>query len=171
MSTVVFGGGGARCFRLVLLLGGVAYALPGSPLPRWVGAIVEWAGGNRVPHPRAIPRTDDAGIAVAPGQDLVIVFQPPVAGGQAAVTLTEASDVELRAPRDAATFTSQEGRLFVEDRGLGVTYQIGIPRTAPRVEIRVGNRRLFLKDGPRVTTTGSPQGSSGYVLPLAAPAP
>lgn len=161
----------AAAAALVLLVGGAAYALPGSPLPRWVGAIVEWAGGSRSSPSGDTSRLDDAGIAVAPGQDLVIVFQPPIANGQAVVTLTEGAEVELRAPRDAATFTSQEGRLLVEDRGPGATYRIGIPRTAPRVEIRVGDRRLFLKEGPRVTTAGSPQGPSGYLLPLYAPAP
>lgn len=161
----------ATAAALVLLVGGVAYALPGSPLPRWVGAIVEWAGGGRSSPSGETSRFDDAGIAVAPGQDLVIVFQPPIARGQAVVTLTEGAEVELRAPGDAATFTSQEGRLFVEDRGLGATYRIGIPRTAPRVEIRVGERRLFLKEGTQVTSAGSSQVSSGYLLPLDAPAP
>ena len=165
----------AAVVALVLGLGGAAYAFPGSPLPRWIGAIVEQVGGRMDPEPRPSPGEPpegaDAGIAVTLGQDFLIVFHAPSAGGQVSVTLTDGVKLAIRAPRDAATFTLGEGRLLVEDRGFGVTYEVEVPRTAPRVEIRAGDRLLFRKEGPSVTTAGLQQGSGSYLLRLSTPAP
>jgi len=158
---------------LVLGVTGVAYALPGSPLPHWVGALSEWASGRLHPHGPvttdiANPDRSVAGIAVPPGQALLILFRESNAGGEMLVDLTSGTEVEVRAPRGAATFTSGEDRLVVEDRGLRATYEIDIPITAPRVEIRVGDARVFLKEGPRVTTA-LPSGSAApYRLQIAA---
>lgn len=161
---------------LVLGVGGVAYALPGSPLPRWIGAIVEWTGGAGAPLSPTVtsPEPADrspAGIAVAPGEDLLILFRTGNARGRVLVTLTERADVEIHAPHGAATFTVGETRLVVNDEGLATTYEIGIPATAPRIEIRVGERRIFLKEGSRITSIGSSGGSPPYLLPLAGSGP
>ena len=160
---------------LVLGLTGVAYALPGSPLPRLARAIADWASGRGPESPAKENRADSessaAGIAVAPGQKLQIHFRSANAGGQVAVSLTSGTEVEIRAPRGPATYTSGEDQVIVNDRGLTTTYEIGIPLTAPMVEIWAGDRMLFLKEGTRVTTPGSQQGSARYVLPLNAPTP
>lgn len=166
----------AAGLALVLGLTGVAYALPGSPLPRWVDAVVEWASGRQDPSLPAgasleSPDSSFAGIAVPPGNDLLILFTSTNAKGHLLVTLTESADVEIRAPRGAATFTSGEDRLLVGDQGSAATYEIRIPHTAPRVEILVGENRVFLKEGSRVTTAASTGGSAPYLLPMSLPGP
>jgi len=159
---------------LVLGLAGAAYALPGSPLPRWIHAAVEWASGRPNPlSPGAgsLPPSDPsfAGIAVPPGEGFVILFHTPNTSGEMLVRLTEGAEVEIRAPRGAATFTTGESQLVVDGRGLPTTYEIEIPLTAPKVEIFVGEKRVFLKDGSRVTTALPSESAAPYRLPIAAP--
>lgn len=161
-----------RAAVVALMLGGagVAYALPGSPLPSLMRAARAWlAGGRARPDPVSVrPQAEPAGagIAVVPGDDLLIVFPSPRAGARARVSLTADSEVMVRAPVGAATFTSEPARLVIETRA-PATFEIGIPRDAPRVEIRLGERRLFLKRGPRVTADVAGPAGGPYLLPLA----
>ena len=50
--------------------------------------------------------------------------------------------------------------------GSSATFEIQIPRAAPRVEILVGGTRLFLKEGSRVTVEGTADAQGPFVLPL-----
>lgn len=175
----------ARSFRVgrlaagVLLavgLAGAAYATPGSPLPGWLDSLADWIGGAAAPGPRAPaevqgPEPAGAGIAVAPGRNLLILFRSSQADGQVQVTLTEGTDVVVRAPLGAATFTTDVDRLVIDNEGSVATFEILIPRTAPRVEIRVLGDRIFLKEGARVTTRESLNSRGAYILPLRPPGP
>ena len=154
---------------------GAAYALPGSPLPRWIAAVAARVEPRSRPREAARPAAlagASAGIAVEPGDDLVIVFSPSAPGGAhalARVTLSERAEVAVRVPSGTATFTSDAGRLVVAGTGAPDTVAIEIPRLARRVEIRAGGARLFLKDGERIETRGARLGDGVYELPLARP--
>lgn len=138
----------AASVLLALGVAAAAYAAPGSPLPAWVKAVAGWIGSRPRARP---PDRGAAGIAVAPGRNLVIHFTSFQAAGQAKVTLTDDAEVLVRAPSGAATFTSDVDRLVIDNRGSSASFEIHIPRTATRVEIWVNHARLFLKDGPHVT--------------------
>ena len=157
---------------LVLALGGAAYALPGSPLRRWVDAAMERVAGGGpggiVPDPVPVdaPPEDGAGIAVAPGAGLLIEFVGPEVGGSARIVLSDATEVMIRAPTGAATFRAEAERVAVHRSGTRARFDIEIPRSAPRVEVRVGTRRIFLKEGTR-TTADMPLGPDGaWILML-----
>jgi hypothetical protein len=152
-------------------LGGAAYAAPGSPLPRWVesalatlGATEQTATSSDVASQPA--QRGASGVAVAPRQNLVIVFIEPLAESQVTVTLTDIGEVEVRALDGNVSLTSDIDRLLIDTRGASATFQIRIPRDAPRIEIRVGARRVFLKEGTQITTDATASGES-YLLPLA----
>lgn len=136
---------------------GVAWAAPGSPLPGLVRRLTEWASGGSpvAPAPTATPdpdrRGDDAGISVRPGAELVIEFGSTPAGGTIDVELTAEAEVVVRGPAGAATFTSEEERLVVQRSGSPAAFEVQVPHDAPRVEIRAGATRLFLKAGERIT--------------------
>lgn len=161
----------AAAVLLAVGIAGAAYAVPGSPLRAWVKAVVERVGK---PPDRAYvtqttaqaPDPHVAGIAVAPGQQLLILFTSPQTEGQARVSLTDGAEVVVRAPIGAATFTSDVDRLVIDNRGSSATFEIQIPRAAPRLEIRVDEGRIFLKEGPRVTTGKSTGEQGPYLLPL-----
>lgn len=160
---------------LAVGIAGAAYAMPGSPLPRWIAGMFAWvhwgAGG-----PPSLPRGENGGearggIAVAPGENLIVRFSTSQAGGFVRVTLTDGGEVTVRAPIDAATYTFDADRIEVANRGGPVTFEIEIPRGAARVEIQVGDRTIFLKDGPRVSASGPGGPGAAYVLSLEAQSP
>jgi hypothetical protein len=160
---------------ILLFLGaaGAAYAVPGSPVREWVRSAAAWiAREDRVsPAPRQAeaPTAPAAGIAARPGQSYVIVFQSLDPRGQASVSLTDDAEVTVRAPSGAARFTSAADRLLIDNQGSGATFEIGIPRTAPRVEIRVAGKRIFLKQGERVVAPHSAGVEGRYVMRFSPP--
>ena len=141
---------------IVAGLASAAYAAPGSPVPEWIREVFH-VGDRPGVVPKApgpvSPVEGQAGVAVTPGAGLVILFTSRQAEGEARVTLTEGGQVVVRALTGAASFTSDVDRLVVENRGSSATFEILIPRQAPRVEIRVAGVRMFLKDG--LDTRGS----------------
>ena len=160
---------------LALAAVGVAYAAPGSPFHGVLQRIVEWARGSSKPPSHGAPSPEAAGgqpgIAVAPGDRLTIVFAVAQLGGTATVSLTDGSDVVIRALGGTTTFTSEVDRLSIEHRGAPGHFEILIPRSAPSVEIRVGGRRSFLTEASRVETEYSRDAEGRYLLPLSRSAP
>jgi len=114
-----------------------------------------------------------SGIAIDPGAGLVIVFESPRvgggAGGAAIVSLENGTEAVVRAPRGAATFTTGAERLAVGDWDASARFEIVVPRSAPRVEIRLGARTVFVKAGRSVSTAGIETGPGRYTIPLALP--
>lgn len=140
----------AAGIALGLGLAGAAYALPGSPLRTWVRALVHRSAPTPI-------QTDSgfAGIAVAPGQGLRVLFTARQAAGTADVVLTDSAEVVVRALTGAATFTSGADQLVIENTGSGATFEIQIPRAAPRVEILVEGSSILLKAGDQITVTAA----------------
>jgi hypothetical protein len=162
----------AAALVLALGLATAAYAVPGSPARAWVDAMVRWLAGDAAPAPAPGPvpgREGVAGIAVVPGRELVILFTSNQAGGQAHVSLTQGAAVVVRAVTGAATFTSDDDRLVIDNRSAAATFEIEVPVGAPWVEIRVAGNRILLKEGSRVTAGTSADPRGVYVLPLVAP--
>ena len=153
-----------RAAVAVLALGvaGAAYAATGSTIRGWLRIVVERIEGPPSPAPEVAP----AGIAVAPGERLLIVFTSVHAGGEARVSLTQGAEVVVRAPNGSATFTSEADRLVIDNSGPPASFDIEIPSAAPRVEIRVAGTRVLLKEGTRITTDGSSTAPGVWLVPL-----
>ncbi len=142
----------AATILLALGVAGAAYAIPGSPLRRWVRSLTHRAR----PAPQTpSPDSGLAGIAVAPGLDLTVRFTGPQPVGQIEVLLTDGVEVEVRAVIGAAMFSAGTDRLVVDNRDPQAAFEVRIPRTAPRVQILLGDARVMLKEGPRVVTEPS----------------
>jgi hypothetical protein len=153
---------------VVIGLAGAAYSMPGSPLPKWVANALGWIregmGGPSTPAPQTTDREDSgsgrSGIAVPAGENLVIVFTSTQAEGGVRISLTDEGDVLVRGPSGAANFTSEPERLVIHNENSTKSFEIAVPRRAPRIEIRVGDRMIFLKEGSLL----SPEAPS--VIPL-----
>jgi Putative zinc-finger len=164
--------GGVRWSRwaagIVVMLGvaGAAYALPGSPLRRLVDHITAALSEPRAVTPRAPASEERRGIAVAPGDRLAIAFSAEQPNGIVSVSLTDGSEVVLRAVGGAASFTSDVDRLSVDNRGSSARFEVEIPRRAAHVEIHVGGRRVFAKDGMRVTGDARQLSDDRYLVSL-----
>jgi hypothetical protein len=105
-----------------------------------------------------------AGIAVEPGSNLMIVFARTQPAGEVRISLVDSSNVVVQAHGGAASFSSDEERLAIDNHD-PATFDIQIPRAAPRVQIRIGERLVFLKDGARISTPATAMNDS-YRLPL-----
>lgn len=154
---------------LVLGAAGAAYAMPGSPVRDWIATALERFRSDpeppgMLPPPPSAP--DASGLVVSAGRELLIEFVSAPAAGHVRVTLTDGTNIEVRAVNGArATFTSDEERLVIDNVDPTTTFDIRIPRTAPRVEIRAGQARLFRKQGERITTDATPDAAGIYLLP------
>lgn len=145
-----------------------AYAAPGSPVPGWIESAAAWLGGREPVRRAAVAPGAVSGIAIQPGASLVIVFTSVQAVGTARVFLTEGDEVTIRAAQGAATFSSDAERLVIDNAGAGADFTIQLPRTAPRIEIRLGREPLLLKEGGRATVAGV-EAPEPWILPLTPP--
>lgn len=167
-----------RAAAVVLVAGiaGAAYAVPGSPLRKWVHSITERMAGRpegmggrpegNTAHDSGT--TGVSGISVDAGQRLVVLFSGDGLGGQVRVTLADALQVQIQAPAGSATFTSKSEYLLIVVKNPAANFDVRVPRSAPWVEIRAGDDRVFLKEGQRISTSGS-SAAGGYVLRLTSP--
>ena len=173
--------GRAAGVLLMLGLGGVAWAASGAPLPRWVAKAAALFGERSNSKPAAVapapspsaaaesvaPTTPRyAGIAVAPGSQLIVSFTASQNAGELRVSLADVPDVSVRTEVGAATFTSSDGRLVIANAGSQASFTIELPVGAPRVEIVVNGRRRFLKNGARVSSETATRLGDVYVVSL-----
>ena len=160
----------AAAVLLMVSVAGVAWAAPRTRLVSMVEAVFHAIHLDRKsPAPARVvpvPTPNAAGIAVAPGRSLTVVFTSAQTAGSARVRLSDGSDVVVRAPAGSATFTSAGERLVIDNPRSTAGFEIEIPRAAPRVEIRVAGGRVFLKDGARITAANSAAADSVYVVSL-----
>jgi hypothetical protein len=160
----------AAAVLLTVGAAGVAVAAPGSPILRWVTALVEHVSGRgdrpaATPAAQGVEPTGMAGIAVAPGDSFTISFAVP-AGGVALVSFGEREEIYVQAPPGAARFTTEPDRLRIETRSAADTFAIEIPRTAARVDVRAGGTRLLVAERGRVFPALAPDSLGRYRLSL-----
>ena len=156
----------AAGIALALGVAGAAYAAPGSPLPGWLGRIGESIDRGANGRPSAVvPVPASAGVAVDVGGPVVIRFAGRLAG-YARVSLTDDSEVVTRSADGSTRFSSEPDQLLIEHPSFD-TLQVSVPRTAPRVEVVVGARTVWLKQGPEVVTSAAAGDFGDWLVPLA----
>lgn len=154
---------------IALGVGGVAYAAPGSPLPGVVRSVIHRFAPERPPQPAtSLPATragSQAGIAVAPGSRMAVVFVG-VSHDTAVISLSDSAELMVRALAGKASFSSEPERLTVTHQGSPARLELTIPRDAPLVEVWIDGRRVLLKEGSRLVTQARPDPDGSYRLPL-----
>ena len=160
----------ALAVAAALALAGAVFAMPGSPLHRWMTETLRAHPrvGTTPAAPPSAPSGPNAGVAIAPGERLVIDFVSPPSEGGARIAWSDGSEVEVRAPTGAASFTTEAGRLVIDNRGAARVFEIRLPRNAPRVEVRVAGVRVLLAERGRATPAVA---DSAVLLPLEPGAP
>ena len=156
---------------LGVCLAGAAYAIPGSPVQDWLRALVTRAtpAPERPVVPRPLPETPaGGGVAVPPGGNFEVRFLSVQPTGEIRVTLTNGDDLVVQARGEGAQFTSSADRLVIDNRRSAGDFDIVIPNAALRVEIRIGDRRVLLKDRSRIFPAMPDSGPSR--IPLKDPA-
>jgi hypothetical protein len=159
----------AAAILLTLSAAAAAYLVPGSP----IGALLyEWLhrSDSQQPAPAPVipaPGETSAGIALSPGQNLVIIFAATQTSGTADISFSESGDVHVSTTSGAARFESDEDVLRIDNAGPTATFEIVIPQSAPRIEIRMGDERVFLKEGQEIVTGAAKRPDGGYTLSIA----
>ncbi|HEU4364135.1 MAG TPA: anti-sigma factor [Candidatus Krumholzibacteria bacterium] len=135
---------------IVAALAGAAYAVPGSPIPELLKRAVGQITGRPQPPPAGEPapiQPVTSGISVPADNHFAIHFTAEQDEGVVTVSWTGQAMVVMRVLGGRATFTTDAGRLTIENNGATADYEIEIPRDLQRIEITAGSRSLFLKDG------------------------
>jgi hypothetical protein len=163
----------AAAVLLTVGAAGVAVAAPGSPILRWVTALVAPIHGRgdraaATPAAQGGEHTRMAGIAVPPGDRFSVVFAAAPAGGLALVSFGEREEILVQARPGAARFTTEPDRLLIEARSAADTFAIEIPRTAAWVEVRAGGTRLLVAERGRVFPALAPDSLGRYQVSLPA---
>jgi len=153
----------AAGIALLVFGAGALYAIPGSPLRRWVDRLRE-----RRAEPGALT-SPVAGIAMAPGARFHIVFvarQSATGVGAVTIALTDRSTITARRIDGTARFSAEIDGLRIETSGAPATFDIGVPSAARWVEVLVGGRRVFLKDGAHIVSDARPDSLGRYTISL-----
>ena len=134
----------AAGLMLAVGLAGAAYAATDTSFRRRIAAALETSGarGVKAPHAQPPAPASGAGVSVAPGRAFLILFTAEQRDGKARLSLTDGPDVTVRTSIGAATFTSDLGRLLIENAGSSASVDIEIPRAAARVEVQVAGRQV-----------------------------
>lgn len=162
----------AAAIIVALAAAGVAYAAPGSPLPDLLRRVIAPdERAPRAPSPVRPPpvRESTGGITVAPGNRFTIVFTASQASGVATVSLTNGEDVVVRATGGSPSFASDVDRLSIDNTKGDASFAIEIPRNAPWVEIRIGDRRILLATPSGVRADGRRDADGRYLIRLSRP--
>lgn len=149
----------------LLVVGGIAVAVPGSPVRDWV------RGALRGEPPPAAVEADRpgeesvAGVSVDPGELIEVAFEESQERGRILVRLVRAPELQVRIHGGSPGIRVHSDRIVVANAGSAASYEILVPESAPRVRVRVGARVLFEKEDEeaRAPTTRSEE---GWVLPL-----
>lgn len=158
---------------LLVGLAGAAYAATNSHLRGWLRSAAGWLFPaevvQREPRRTHASAEQTGGIAAAPGREFVISFTRRDSEAKARVTLTDKTQVIVRASQGTASFTSSAAGLQVDNFAVGANFEIEVPRSARRLEIRVAGTRIFLKEGAQVSTTPQADADGGFSIPFPAP--
>lgn len=159
----------AAIIALSIGAAGAAVAIPGTPLHDWVVSLLvaPTTAEGTLPESVPVPEPESSGLAVAPGLAFVVALE---LGGDASVRLelTDAVELQVRASGALPSYTSERNRLVVRSDGATVL-TISVPRSAPRVEVRLNGMRVFLKSGGAVEATGPGDAAGGWSLTLPLP--
>jgi putative zinc finger protein len=154
----------AAAIALMVIGAGALYAVPGSPVRRWVDRLVRGTPGT-TPLPGTL-----AGVALTPGDRFRIVFAPPRSDTvSVTITLTSDSMIDVRRTDGEGRFVAEIDGLRIETDGEPAHFTMALPRAAPWIEVSVGMRRMFLKDGSRITADARPDSLGRYILTLTRP--
>lgn len=157
----------AAAILVALGVAATAYAAPGSPLPTWLHELTGGATAAAPDAPSPETGVPGGGVSVDPGTGLRVALRSWQDEGVLTVSVESVDGVVVEASGTSPTFTSDEGRLLVDNASPSGDFLIRIPPDAPRVEILVGGQVVFSKIGTRIRSTAEAAVDGKYRISLA----
>lgn len=149
---------------IAVMTAGAAFALPWSPLRRWLSERTVIP-----PSPHSTQTATDsasketganlAGVTVAPGSALVVRFLSSQEAGELHIALSDGGSVEVQGRASVATFAASAGSVVVDNHGARDSYDIHVPRNAPRVDVFIADEMVWSKRGERINASRAPDPS------------
>lgn len=157
----------AAAVLIATAVAGFAYALPSSPVRKWIDHLFGNAPSvapTRTPEPPTVlVETAVSGLSVAPTAHFTVRFTGLTERHAVRVTLRDTQEVHIRAIGDQAAFTSEVDHVSVRP-GEDAAFEIELPRNAPWIDIVNGDHLLFRKEKDRITTTAALDSAGNYHL-------
>lgn len=155
----------AVAITLLIVAGGLAYALPGSPFRAWIHSALS---GDPPREGTTAPSSSigSSGVSLEPGDSLNVVFESPQETGTVHVSLTPSREVHVRVLGDGPGFRVGPDRLRIANAGSSASYRIEIPGSAPRVRVLVGARTILEKEGSVVRAAVQPDSTGSWTITL-----
>ena len=156
----------AAGIAILFVVAGAA-AMPGSPVRQWL-ARLRSEGHTSVPQqpapePEGRNSTFAPGISLTPDGAFDLVFEAPQADGSIRITLSPGAELAVRPIGGAVGYSVRPEGVWVQNAGSRTSYEVVLPRDAPRVRIRVADVEIFAKDGATIRTV-APQGAGSRSL-------
>jgi hypothetical protein len=164
---------GARLWRLaasiaVAAFAATAVAMPGSAVRSWLSRVRPRTAEAPAPvasSPAAQTSAPTlAGISVAAGDSVAILFEEAQEVGRMSIALRATSKVDIRAIGGAAAFSVQTRGVRIRNRGSAASYEIVIPTSARTAEVRVAGRLVFASRGGTVVVAPPRESDGSYVV-------
>jgi hypothetical protein len=149
----------------LVVAGGLAWAIPGSPIREWVGSFPTGDPPSPARETPDEPGASASGVSVAPGDSLDVVFENPQESGTIHVRSHPGEELELRILGGRPSIRVESRRLVVANAGATSSYRIEIPASAPFVRVQVGSRTVLVKDGTTIDAAGR-DSTGAYAIPL-----
>ena len=129
-----------RAAAILVVSAGAAYALPGSPLPGWLG--MEEDGTDAAAFVEPIEGGDEEQelLLVPAGNGIDSVVWRAAAGGDIEVVWREGASARSSAG-PGARYAISDGRAIATAAGGPI--RIGVPRSAPRISITINGRMVY----------------------------
>jgi hypothetical protein len=108
------------------------------------------------------------GVAIIPDGRVDLIFRTAQPGGVLRIRPAAGQRVAVTASADGSTYMVGRGKIVVDTRATGVTYDIELPAPADLldVSIRIGDREVFSRHGAIVHTRGALEADGSYRIPM-----
>lgn len=144
-----------------------AAAVPNSPLRAYLAHL-----GARHRVAPALHQSSEPGVTsvgFAPARVVNVVFERPQQSGEIGITLADAPLVRVAHRYGSPSYTLTPDGVVIGNAESRASYEVTLPRSAPVVRIRVGDRVVFARDGDAIVTAASPDSQGRYVIPFVVP--
>ena len=156
----------AASLAFLVVVAGILYAMPGSPLRTFVASV-----SRDAPEPAAPDPTERAvsGIAVEPADPFEVAFAAPQRTGRIRVTIVPSSRLDLRVLGAPVELESGPDRLLISNQGSTSGYELLVPQALRSLRVTVAGQTVFDRRGDEVSVPRSPDPSGAYLIDLREP--
>ncbi|MGQ0640934.1 MAG: hypothetical protein ACT4P6_09240 [Gemmatimonadaceae bacterium] len=160
---------------VVMLAASAAAALPGSPVRRWIVAVLSDAAANS-PTPAApqrppvdvAPNPDTRGVGTIIGRSAEVVFSTPQESGALVIRFIPEPELRIRSTDAVVGYQVRPTGFLVNNSGSRASYELDVSERVSELRVSVGDRTVFERRGGRVIVGPVARRDGAHVVSLRA---